>query len=238
MIMSWLALFGGATQAQPKNGLHPSKPSPLLVAKTASDPVLLRAIQGIQSYYQGVQTLCADFQQVFRAARLSRDQKEQGKFFYRKPGKLRFLYHKPEAKDFIYNAELRTLWMYYPEDQEVKVHFNMEQSRFGVAMQFLWGSGDLQRSFLIRRIHDNTFGNQGDIRLELTPKTPQTILKTLFFAVDPKQYLIRETVYTDPAKNRNRFIFSQLRRNEQCTLAETMFRFKRPAGVEQTIVGR
>lgn len=239
--MIFVGLVGWTHQSLAQTTPIPKTPptgSPSAATPTPTDVVLQRAIQGIQTYYQEVQTLCADFQQIFKAARLSRPQTEQGEFFYRKPGKLRFLYKKPEVKDFIYNGELRTLWMYHPEDQEVKVHFNMARSQFGVAMQFLWGSGNLQQSFTIRRIQDKSFGQPQDIRLELVPKKTQTILRKLFFAVDAKKYMIRETIYTDPADNQNRFVFSRLRRNAQCPLAESMFRFKRPAGVEQTIVGR
>ncbi len=205
-------------------------------AKRVHSPQLAKAITGIQTYYQSVKTLCVKFRQIFKAPRLSRPQKEQGKFFYKKPGKLRFLYKRPEPKDFIYNGVMRTLWMYYPEDQEVKVRYGMKRSQFGVAMQFLWGSGNLKRSFHIKQIRDKSFGKPDDIQLELTPKKSQTVLRKLYFAVHPKKYWIRETIYTDPAGNRNRFIFSQFRRNQQCKLLNSMFHFKIPKGVEKTVI--
>lgn len=206
------------------------------VKRKAATSQLEKAIAGIQTYYQSVKTLCVKFRQVFKAPRLSRPQKESGKFYYKKPGKLRFLYQRPEPKDFIYNGVMKTLWMYYPEDQEVKVRYNLSRSQFGVAMQFLWGSGNLKRSFRIKQIRDNSFGKPNDIKLELTPKKPQTVLRKLYFAVNPKKYWIRETIYTDPAGNRNRFIFSKFRRNAQCKLLNSVFNFKVPKGVDKTVV--
>ncbi len=215
-----------------------AKPEFRRIPITPSMPRRDRAIAGVQNYYQEVQTLCADFQQIFRYARISRPQKAKGRFYFRKPGKMRMYYTHPEPKDFIYNGIMRTLWVYFPDDQEVKVQYNQSLSQIAVAVPFLRGSGNLRTSFRIREYPKRSFGRRGDILLELTPKKPQTVLRKLYLAVDSNKYMIRETAYTDPAGNRNAFVFRKLRRNGKCNISNTMFRFKRPKGVEQIVIGR
>lgn len=197
------------------------------IARTQS---IKRITAGIQRFYQRVGTLCTNFRQEFKPARFTRIQKAKGQFFYKKPGMLRFYYKRPEPKHYIYNGKDKKLWMYYPEDKEVKVRSNVSRAQFGVAVQFLWGGGKLNKTFRIKRIRrrkGRRFGRKGDILLELIPRKPQNIFKKLYFAVVPRSYRIRETIYTDPAGNRNRFIFYGTKLNRRCRLKNRMFRFRK-----------
>ncbi|MCK6509195.1 outer membrane lipoprotein carrier protein LolA [Myxococcota bacterium] len=200
--------------------------TPPHAAKT--DPDTQRAIDGLQQFYSQIKDFTADFQQIFTRTRLKRNSKESGRFFFRKPGMMRFQYAKPERKDFVYNGQ--TLWMYNADDEEVKVRQKVERTEFGVAVQFLWGSGDLQKTFRIQRRKPFAFGKKGDIHLELTPHKPQSLFKLLYFAVIPGTFQIRETIYVDPAGNRNRFIFSNVRTNRG--LPKALFTFRVPKGVQ------
>jgi len=150
--------------------------TPPHAAKT--DPTTQRAIDGLQQFYSQIKDFTADFQQIFTRTRLKRSSKESGRFFFRKPGMMRFQYAKPERKDFVYNGQ--TLWMYNADDEEVKVR--------------------------------------------------QKVERTLYFAVIPGTFQIRETIYVDPAGNRNRFIFSNVRTNRG--LPEALFTFRVPKGVQ------
>ncbi|MCB9639159.1 MAG: outer membrane lipoprotein carrier protein LolA [Myxococcales bacterium] len=194
----------------------------------AADAKTQKAIEGLQRFYKEIKDFTADFKQIFTRTRLKRSSKESGRFFFRKPGMMRFQYAKPERKDFVYNG--KTLWMYNADDEEVKVRKNVQRTEFGVAVQFLWGSGDLEKSFRIRRRMPFPFGKRGDIRLELIPKKPQSLFKKLYFSVIPGSYQIRETIYIDPAGNRNRFIFSNVRANRG--LPKALFTFRVPKGVQ------
>lgn len=193
-----------------------------------------RVTAGIQRFYQKVGTLCTHFRQIYKPVRFTRTQKARGQFFYKKPGMLRFYYTKPEPKHYIYNGKRKKLWMYYPEDQEVKIRDHVRKAQFGLAVQFLWGGGKLRKTFRIREEKQLHFGRRGDIRLELIPRRPQTLFKKLYFAVDPKTYQIRETIYIDPAGNKNRFIFWGMKLNQKCRLTDAMFDFKPPKGTQVT----
>lgn len=205
--------------------------------KTKNDKKTLRVIQGIQSFYQKLKDLRTDFRQVFSAARFSRKQKERGRFFYRKPSMMRFQYTKPERKDFIYNG--KTLWMYYPDDEEVKIRKGLQRSQLGIAFQFLWGSGNIDKSFVVKRLktcrfkvkkRTFRFGHKGDICLQLMPRKAQDLFKRLYFSVLPRSFQIREVLYVDSAQNCNHFIFSNMKRNNK--LPTSMFQFKVPKGVD------
>ncbi len=193
---------------------------------------LQRIISSLQDYYRGVNSLCADFVQIFTHTALKRSQRAEGKFFYLRPGKLRFDYLKPEKKLFIFNAQKKVLWAYFPEDEEVQLKRNISLEQFGVAMQFLWGSGNLKRAFKIYRMKRARFGVEGSIRLKLVPRKPQKFFKYLFFALDPKTKIVRETLYIDPANNKNHFIFKGIKINGDCPLKAQFFTFKPPKGVE------
>jgi outer membrane lipoprotein carrier protein len=222
---------------QKPNVPAPSAPIDPAPPKLIQPPSQLdAAISGIQRYYQEVESLCAQFKQIFTPARFTRSQEATGRFYYRKPAMLRFHYIKPERKDYIFNGDLKTLWMYYPEDSEVKIRNNVSRSDFGVAMQFLWGSGDLKKTFRIQQLQTPKFGQAGDLVIELIPHKQQAIFDKLYFAVMPDNHQVRETIYTDPAGNQNRFIFSQMVRNEQCSLPTSMFRFEPPKGVESIYI--
>lgn len=224
--IKWIGLYGltvwlGVASIQPQHAL----------AKRSSRQ--LRTItQGIQNFYQGVDTLCTHFKQIFKLPRFTRKQKATGQFFYKKPGMLRFYYKKPEKKHYIYNGALKKLWMYLPEDEEVKIRNNMSRDQFGIAFQFLWGGGKMHKLFRVQYAKRVRFGKKGDILLKLIPKKPQTLFKDLYFAVEPRTYRIRETIYTDAAGNKNRFIFSRMKINQKCRLKNKHFVFKAPKGTQ------
>jgi outer membrane lipoprotein carrier protein len=197
-------------------------------APKKTDASTLAAIQGVQRYYSEIQDFTADFKQFFTRTRLKRTSTEEGRFFFRKPGMMRFQYTKPERKDFVYNG--KTLWMFNADDEEVKIRKNVQRTEFGVAVQFLWGSGDLQKTFRIKSRKPFAFGEKGDIHLELIPRQPQSLFKRLYFAVIPKTHQIRETIYIDPAGNRNRFIFSNVQTNRG--IPPALFEFKIPKGTQ------
>jgi outer membrane lipoprotein-sorting protein len=201
-------------------------------AANTSKREIRKITAGIQKFYQNIKTLCTNFRQYYKPKRFTRTQKARGQFFFKRPGKLRFYYRKPEVKHYIYNGTLQKLWMHYPEDQEVKVRKGVSKAQFGVAVQFLWGGGKLHKTFRIKKERRLRFGRKGDIRLRLIPKKPQNLFKKLYFAVVPGTYRIRETIYVDPAGNRNRFIFYGMKTNRKCRLKNRYFRFKAPRGTQ------
>ncbi len=195
-----------------------------------------RVVSSLDSYYREVRTLCAEFTQLFTLRVAKRVERARGKLYYLRPGKIRFLYLSPEKKDFIFNGDKKILWMYFPEDEEVRIKKNLPLSNFGVALQFLWGSGKLRDSFRISLLKRADFGKKGDVKLMLIPKKPQPLFKKLFFSLDPRNYSVRETIYIDPTGNKNHFIFSKLKINKNCPLSEEDFLFKIPKGTEVIFV--
>lgn len=191
-------------------------------------PKIAKVVEGLQRFYSAIKDFSAAFEQTFTRVKLQRETKEHGTFFFLRPGKMRFQYKPPERKAFIYNG--KTLWMYNQDDEEVKVQKNVSRNDLGIAFRFLWGSVQLHDDFEIQEKKPFPFGQTGDICLELKPRTPQTLFQTLYFAVDPATYQIRETIYLDMAGNRNHFRFSKMRINRG--LKPSLFEFKIPKGIQ------
>ncbi|HAA55028.1 MAG TPA: hypothetical protein DCE42_09735 [Myxococcales bacterium] len=206
-------------------------------AQAANKLTLDKVIDGIQAFYKNTQDLRTDFRQIFSPARFSRKQKEKGRFFYRKPSMMRFQYTAPERKDFIYNGS--TLWMYYPDDAEVKIKKGIKRSELGVAFQFLWGSGNLKKSFKVKRLPSCRFSlgkrkfnykQAGQVCLRLIPRKPQSMFKTLYFGVSKKDFRVQQILYVDNARNCNHFILGQIKTNKK--LPARIFKFDIPKGTE------
>jgi outer membrane lipoprotein carrier protein len=191
---------------------------------------LKMTVQGIEKFYKNLKDFRASFRQIYYPARFSRTMKERGRFFFKKPGRIRLQYLAPERKELIYNK--RTFWKYDVDENEVQVRYGVKRSQLGVAFQFLWGGGNLSRTFRIREARPFAFGRKGDICLELVPRKRQPMFKKLYFAVKPGTFMIRETIYTDRAGNKNRFIFSKIRTNTN--IPARAFNFKPPAGATVT----
>jgi|GEM_PF-1090139 len=190
------------------------------------DPKVAKAVKGIQKFYKGMKTFRANFEQVYKRKGFSRMMKEKGLFFFKKPAMMRFRYQSPEQKEIIFGGS--TLWMYNVEDNEVRIRKKVKRYQLGVIFQFLWGSGDLNKTFRITKCKKFSVGKKSDICLELDPRKPQRLFKKIYFKVIPGSYLIRETIYRDPAGNLNRFIFKKMKTNTK--IPRRAFFFKIPKG--------
>src|ERR1039458_8658831 len=79
-------------------------------------------------------------------------------------------------------------------------------------------------------------GRPGDFRLALLPKQPQSAYKSILFIVDPKEFLVRESVLVDSQGNTNHFTFDGLEVNGK--VADAVFKWTPPAGVRVVDMGQ
>lgn len=204
-------------------------------AAVAPDPAVEQArlvAASVQSFYDQTTDLTASFHQTYVNKLYKRTDRSKGRVVFKKPGKMRWDYEKPEARMFLSNRQV--LWLYEPEEKQAFKQ-DLKSSQLPAALAFLMGKGKITDEFEVEFAkppkdgRSKTPGRPGDIRLSLSPKQPQSAYKSIIFVVDPKEYLVRESVLVDAQGNTNHFVFDDLQVNVK--MADSLFRWSPPSGV-------
>ena len=180
-------------------------------------------VEQLQRTYQTANTLLADFEQIYTYSVYQRTQTSKGRLFIKKPGKMRWDYSSPETKVFVSNGDV--LWVYEPSKAQAYKR-PLKDAELPIAIRFLMGEGNLLDEFSAKlgTVTDTT------ITAILTPKQTKTQYKELRLVVNRKDFMVVETLITDPVNNTNRVRFSALKTNE--SLPDRGFEFTPPKGVK------
>lgn len=211
-----------AGNTPPADPVRPAAPGDQAAPAAPLDPELARLVDGVTAYYDKVQHLKAKFRQVVKQKTLSRTKKASGTIEFAKPGRMRWEYQRPDRVLYVSDGEV--LWTYQPEDALV-YKARIQGSRLYHALRFLFGMGDLRKSFDIAMgpAHgpDTAF-------LVLTPRDGHQDYKELALVVDRKTFEIRESFLTDPLGNVTQYIFDEL--DYETEIPAGRFGFTPPAG--------
>jgi outer membrane lipoprotein carrier protein len=185
-----------------------------------------RMINGLQSKYNKISTLSADFTQV-HTSRDQRERRESGSLLLKKPGRMKWNYTTPEEKQFI--SDGKWLYEYVAAEKAVTRSPIKEAGDLRAPFAFLLGQGNLRREF--RRIE---FANESPVKasnkvLRLIPRHLQDF-DELRVELDPNTFQIARLSIIEPDSDRSDFIFSNIKENIPAPSAE--FTFKAPPGVE------
>jgi len=162
--------------------------------------------------------------------------------------KFRWEYLEPTLQEIISDGQ--TMWVYMPENRQVIEsnigHFDAQKGQNPVT--FLSGLGNLSQNFLIAWDSSKTDRN-GNYLLQLKPRQPSQFIQLIEIVVNAKAvnswlqkqetgkiFPIKTTIVTDPQGNRTSIQFKNVNVNQ--LLAEKMFSFVRPAGVELVNPGK
>ncbi len=234
MTMHFLALVLAAGAASP-----PAKPA------AASGPAAAAAIpakerldlhtvlERMQKRYDQAKDFRARFSQNYRRAVVGRSTLSTGTITFKKPGRMRWDYDKPEARMFLSNGQV--LWLYEPTEKQAFKQ-DLKTSQLPAALAFLMGKGQIVDEFDVTFAKDDHHGRPGDFHLALSPKQPQSAYKSILFIVDPKDFLVRESVLVDSQGNTNHFVFDGLQVNGK--VPDSVFRWSPPAGVRVIDTGQ
>jgi outer membrane lipoprotein carrier protein len=196
-------------------------------APPAGDTLDLRTIlERMQKRYDQAKDFRARFSQNYSRAVVGRTTVSTGTITFKKPGRMRWDYDKPEARMFLSSGQV--FWLYEPEEKQAFKQ-DLKSSQLPAALAFLMGKGKISDEFEVAFAKDKTHGRPGDFRLALSPKQPQSAYKSILFVVDPKEFLVRESVLVDSQGNSNHFIFDGLQVNTK--VADSLFKWTPPAGV-------
>jgi outer membrane lipoprotein carrier protein len=223
-------LAAGGTGAPAATSSNHSKSPVQVVSKAA--PELRTVLERMQKRYDQAKDLRARFSQTYRRAVVGRVTVSTGTLAFKKPGRMRWDYEQPEPRMFLSDGKI--LWMYEPTEKQAFKQ-DLKASQLPAALAFLMGKGKITDQFEVtfaaqaKDAKEKLPGRPEDIRLALSPKQPQSTYKSILFVVDPKEYLVRESVLVDAQGNSNHFVFEDLVVNGK--VSDASFKWSPPAGV-------
>lgn len=193
--------------------------APLVAQPSESARGLVRAIE---SHHARTSDMVARFSQSYRSGMLGREIVERGVVSIKRPGRMRWEYKDPEPKLFV--SDGRTFYFYVPADRQVVV--SEQDPRHSLAARLLTGGGGLLDEF---EASLEVPLEEGVLRLRLVPRQAQAEVESATIDAEPGGR-IRAVQIEDVQGGRTRFRFEAVRENTG--LAERLFRFEPPKGVE------
>jgi outer membrane lipoprotein carrier protein len=183
-------------------------------------------INSLQSKYNKLSSLAADFTQVYTAPG-ERTRRESGRLLLKKPGKMRWDYTSPEAKQFI--SDGKWLYEYVPAERYATRSPVKEADDLRAPFAFLLGRGNLRRDFKRIEFASESPVKAGDKVLRMVPKRAADF-KELLVEVEPNSLQLARLSIIETNGARSDFLFSNVREN--LPAPDAQFSFKAPPGVE------
>jgi outer membrane lipoprotein carrier protein len=209
----YLALAGGPAGAS--------------AARPAQPPLDLGVVVGrMQKRYEQAVDFKAKFSQSLTNPTFGRNNVSTGELLVKKPGRMRWNYEKPEKKMYLSTGQV--LWMYEPDEKQA-VKQDLKGSQLPAAVSFLMGKGKLTDEFEISFAKDIPFGTPTEYRLQLRPRQPQSMYKSIYFVVDPESFLVKQSVLIDAQGLVNAITFFDTVVNSK--IPDATFKWSPPAGV-------
>ncbi len=201
---------------------------PEVAGASCEEAHVLEVAQRIQTRYDAIRDLAADFEQTSRSAllagaALADETPTRGQVIFAKPGRMKWSYVEPEPSLVVSDGV--TLWIY---DVAAKQASRLPVERgylAGAALQFLLGDGKLVESFEISAEHCG----EDVLELELLPRQPASY-ERLGLTADVATGEISQTAIVDIFGNYTRIRFENLR--VDLAPSADVFRFEAPPGVD------
>ena len=202
----------------------------LFLSRISYGDSLDSTISSIQQTYDAIKDFKAHFVQESRVKSLgaAQVQKAEGVVYFKKEGKMCWDYQQPTPQKIISDGE--KLWFYEPEDKQVTVSKVGTGLQSQISANLLNGKANLEKDFRGALITSQTEKNEGEIMLELTPKTTQANLSRVILRLDKKNFQLHQTEVYDLFDNLTRITFSHVENNTN--LPDSLFTFSPPSGVE------
>lgn len=199
----------------------------LLFAPDAVDPMMVQ----LQLKLDRMKSLSGRFIQRLDSGLLAGPRTEEGRLFLRKPSLMRWEYEKPEEKLAI--ADGRNTWLYIPADRQVQKGSMHDLEEEGAASLLLSGRISLVKDFRSRRLPDQDAaarGAPGAVAIELTPARKRTEVEKVILVIQENGLLIRSLTVVN--HDGDRMILELFDLEEDSDLADTLFKFNLPPGVD------
>ena len=197
-----------------------------LVPAYASAPDLHAVAQAVDEHYNHLRSLQAEFTETYRGAGI--DRSESGTLWLKKPGKMRWEYRSPRDKLFL--SDGKDAWFYVPGDRQVRKTSVRKLEDLRSPLAFLLGKTRLEKELqALSFAPDIAPMDQGDLVLRGVPRALGARISQILLEVTP-QNQIRSIRIDETDGSTTEYQFSQ--QKEDLQLADKLFRFEAPAGVE------
>lgn len=193
----------------------------IMVLSLMVPTLVLAAPSSVQRYFEGLQSLHADFIQRVYDDRSRVVQSSSGEMLMQKPGKFRWNYRTPTEQIIV--ADGQRLWAYDIDLAQVTVR-KMDQALSSTPLALLSGAAPIEEAFSVGAPRSQ----DGLTWYDLTPKQPQPEFRLLRVAF--KGDLLVSLELEDSFGQRTRLDFQKLERNP--ILDPALLKFTPPPGVD------
>jgi outer membrane lipoprotein carrier protein len=184
------------------------------------------AAQQVDEHYNQLQSLQADFTEIYQGAGTARE--ESGTLWLKKPGKMRWEYRSPEEKLFL--ADGKATWLYLPAEKQARKSplKNLEDLRSPLA--FLLGKTKLEKELkALSFAPDIQAWKPEDVMLRGVPRGLEDRIEQVLLEITPEHRIARILIHAvDDSVTEYRFS----NQKENVEVAEKQFRFTAPEGTE------
>ncbi|MCX5850358.1 MAG: outer membrane lipoprotein carrier protein LolA, partial [Deltaproteobacteria bacterium] len=182
----------------------------------------------LQSAYEKTKDLTADFVQEATIKSIKKTEREYGRVFFKNPKNMLWDYTKPKGKKLVINSQ--KAWLYLASE---KVAYQQKsesifQSKF--LINFFAGAGKLKDDFVIKYAELKALDKDGNYLLVLIPREKTAACNSVKLTIDKNNFYILQVSFDDVMGNSTTLKFSNISVNTG--LAQKMFQFKPPAGVQ------
>lgn len=182
-------------------------------------------INGLQGKYLRLNTLTAEFTQIYNAPG-ERTRRESGQLQLKKPGKMRWNYATPEAK--LYVSDGKVIYEYLPAERTATRASAKQTDDWRAPFMFLLGRGNLRRDFARIEFADEAPIRAGNRVLRMIPKR-RSDLQELLIEIEPNSLRLTRLSLLKSGHARIDFLLNNVQEN--VAVADSLFVFNPPVGV-------
>jgi len=198
----------------------------LICLAAASNGADIKAIAAaVDAHYNRLQTLEAQFTQVYRGAGAERS--ESGTLWLKKPGKMRWEYRSPREKLFV--SDGKAVWFYVPDDRQARKTDARKLDDVRSPLAFLLGKTKLQKELTgLSLAPDVQPIAPGDVVLRGVPQGLEQVGEIVLEITD--DHRITRIVIEDVDGSATEYRFTD--QKEDLAVADGRFQFRPPEGTE------
>jgi outer membrane lipoprotein carrier protein len=179
----------------------------------------------VDAHYNHIQTLEAQFTQVYRGAGAERT--ESGTLWLKKPGKMRWEYRSPREKLFV--SDGKVVWFYVPDDRQARKADARKLDDIRSPLAFLLGKAKLEKELTgLSLAADIPPVDVGDVVLRGVPQGLEQVGEIVLEVT--ADHRITRIVIQDVDGSATEYRFTD--QKEGVSVADGRFQFRPPEGTE------
>jgi len=167
-------------------------------------------IANLENKLKSINSLEADFRQIYMPTAESRGLEEKGHLYLQKPDLMRWDYLSPERKSFLLKGEL--FLSYFFEDKQVYRQPLTEEEVKGSILGLLSGKANLLELYSAQVL--SSLSDDATLVLRLEPHQKGEIEQVLL-EIDQRRWLIQKLSFLETTGSRQEFYFSRFQLNRR-----------------------